>query len=160
MKYFKDVKSIEELKKAYKELVKRLHPDLNEIDTTKQFQEMGNEFEQLQKELKNKHINCKGEYYEKETAIDEDFKPIIDRLVTLKNVNIEIIGSWIWLTGETLQYKDLIKSLKFIWSKDKRAWSYHKEDWYKKRSAMKLEEIRELYGTQKIDNIEVELLGN
>lgn len=35
MKYFENVNTIEELKKQYKNLVKKYHPDLNrEVDTT------------------------------------------------------------------------------------------------------------------------------
>ncbi|MCL2095575.1 MAG: hypothetical protein FWH10_01575 [Oscillospiraceae bacterium] len=66
----------------------------------------------------------------------------------MDDVIIEIIGCFIWLTGNTRQYKDKIKSLKFNWHSKKIAW-YLKPDDYKKRSHKDydLEEIRNMYGT-------------
>ena len=155
MKYFKNIETLEELKKEYKKLAFKLHPDVNqERDTTKEFQQMQNEYEKLFNQVKNIRRNEKGEKYTKETSETmEEFEEIIDKIIHFKNVNIEIIGSWIWLTGDTKTYKDIVKELGFKWSKNKVAWYYHK-DKFKKRSnrTLTLDDIREKFGSEKIQN--------
>jgi hypothetical protein len=66
----------------------------------------------------------------------------------MDGVIIEIIGCFIWLTGNTKTYKNRLKELKFQWHSKKTAWYLKPED-YKKRSRKDyaLDEIRAMYGT-------------
>lgn len=45
------------------------------------------------------------------------------KLLTFKNCKIEIIGNWIWVSGNTKYYKEILKSLKFNWINNKKAWA-------------------------------------
>ena len=54
MKYFKNCKTAEELKKEYRKLAMKLHPDIVGGDG-EAFKEMQNEFEKLWEQLKNVH---------------------------------------------------------------------------------------------------------
>lgn len=155
MKYFNEIKTIEELKKAYKKLALELHPDRNkDRDTTAEFQDMQNEYEKLFEQVKNIHKNSKGETYTKESNENiEIFKNIIDKIIHFEMVNIEIIGDWIWLSGNTKQYKDEIKELKFKWSPNKLAWYYHEGQFRKKsKNNYSLDELREQFGSEIIEN--------
>lgn len=68
-------------------------------------------------------------------------------------VNIEVIGDWIWLSGNTKQYKDEIKELKFKWSPNKLAWYYHEGQFRKKsKNNYSLDELREQFGSEIIEN--------
>lgn len=155
MKYFKNIETLEDLKKEYKKQALKLHPDLNMgEDTTKNFQEMQNEYEKVFNIVKNIRRNEKGEKYTTETTETmEEFKDVIDKIIHFKNVNIEIIGSWIWLTGDTKTYKETIKELGFRWSKNKIAWYYHKEKFRKRSNKLfTLDDIREKFGSEKVQN--------
>lgn len=149
MKYFTNCKTAEELKKEYRILAKQLHPDLG--GDTEEFKTMQNEFEAMWERLKNVHTNSKGKTYTKETSeTPQEFINIIDVLTRLKDVEVEICGSWIWVSGNTKEHKEVLKDLKFHYANKKQAWYYHTEP-YKKKSKreLTLDEIRDMFGSQK-----------
>ena len=148
MRYFKDCKTAEELKKAYRTWAKKLHPDLG--GNAEEFKVMQAEYERMWELLKNVHKTAEGETYTKETTeTPQEFINIINTLVKLNGVHVELCGSWIWCSGNTQPYKDTLKSLKFRWAHKKRAWYYHSEP-YRKRShrELTLDEIRDMFGSQ------------
>ena len=66
----------------------------------------------------------------------------------MDDITLEIIGCFIWVTGNTRPYKDTLKTMRFQWHTKKTAWYLKPED-YKKQSRKDydLNEIREMYGT-------------
>ncbi len=148
MKYFTNCKTAEELKKEYRRLAKMLHPDLG--GDTEEFKVMQNEFEKMWKRLKNVHKNSDGETYTKEsTETAEEFIHIIEVLTPLKNILVEICGSWVWVSGNTKEHKDILKELKFKYAHKKQAWYYHTEPYKKKgKRELTLDEIRDMFGSQ------------
>lgn len=161
MVYFKNVKSIQELKKQYKDLIKQYHPDLNEIDTTAIMQQINAEYEQLFTQVKNSFVNAEGKIYEKEnTETVEEFRNILHKIITFKECKIEIIGNWIWVSGNTKYYKDILKSLKFNWIQNKKAWAFHQEKYFKKtKKAYTLEELRNSFITIDVETQETKELA-
>ena len=85
--------------------------------------------------------------------IDEYAADIVRYIFNLKmdGVSIEIVGTFIWLTGNTKPYKDDIKALEFRYSPKKYAWYKAPSD-YKKRSRKNydMDTIRGMYGSQKV----------
>ena len=149
MKYFRNCKTAEELKKEYRKLAMKLHPDIIGGDG-EEFKEMQNEFERLWERLKNVHTNSEGETYNRETTeTAKDFIHIIDVLTRLDGIEVEICGSWIWVSGNTKEHREILKQLNFKWAHKKQAWYYHTEP-FKKRSKreLTLDEIREMFGSQ------------
>jgi len=137
----------EELKKQYRELAKKYHPDKG--GSTADMQRVNAEYDRLFPKLKDIHRNKDGETYTKETAeTPEYFKGLIAELMKMDEIIIEIIGCFVWITGNTKTYKDQLKALKFKWHCKKSAWYLAPED-YKKRSRKDygLDEIRTMYGT-------------
>ena len=148
MKYFKNCKTAEELKKEYRRLAKELHPDLG--GDTEEFKIMQNEFEKMWERLKYVHKNSEGETYTKEsTETAEEFIHIIEELTPLKNILVEICGSWIWVSGNTKEHKDILKGLHFKYAYRKEAWYFHTEPYKKKgKRELTLDEIRDMFGSQ------------
>ena len=148
--YFIDCKTAEELKKAYRAWAKKLHPDLG--GNAEEFKVMQAEYERMWERLKNVHKTAVGKTYTAKTETKEapqEFINIINVLIRLEGVNVEICGSWIWASGNTMTHKDTLKSLGFKWAHKKKAWYYHTEP-YKKRShrELTLDEIRDMFGSQ------------
>lgn len=152
-KYFNNCKTAEELKKEYKKMAIKLHPDNNkDHDTTAEFQEMQAEFTTAFERLKNIHVDKDGHQYESSTTESaEAYMDLINRLVKINGIEIELCGSWIWITGNTKPVKELLKTESFHWSKNKMAWYYHREPFTKKsKRSLSLDEIRNKYGSEKL----------
>ena len=147
--YFTNPKTLEELKKQYRELARKHHPD-NGGDT-EAMKAVNNEYSRLFPLLKGIHQTKDGETYKSkkenpETA--DQFIDLINELMRMDNIVIEIIGCFVWVTGDTKPYKEILKGLKFQWHNKKIAWYLKPED-YKRRSHKDygLDEIRAMYGT-------------
>lgn len=151
MKWFNNPQTLEELKKQYKSLALKHHPDLG--GNTQEMQEINSEYDKLFEVLKNTHKSATGKVYttKETTETPNVYKNIINKLINLVGIDIEICGSWLWITGDTKPHKELLKTLKFKWSKSKSAWYYHTDKHRKHNNkAFTLDEIRDLYGSEKI----------
>lgn len=152
MKWFNSPKTLEELKTQYKKLAMKHHPDMG--GTESDMKEINAEYDSLFDELKNVRKSAAGETYTTKTETKEtpnEFKNIINTLISLEGIKIEICGTWLWITGNTYAHRKALKELHFRFSKSKSAWYYHTED-YKKTSnkTFTLNQIRDLYGSETI----------
>ena len=141
MKYFSNVNTIEELKKEYRKLAFQLHPDRNNGNDA-EFKLMVNEYDLLFKKLQNTTTNK----YEATENIN-DYKDIIDQLLKMDGLEIEIVGYYIYLSGNTYNHKDEIKSLSFLWSSKHKKWFYNGNNKKSKaHSKMSYQDIKNKYG--------------
>lgn len=128
--YFKNVETLEELRRQYKALLKKYHPD-NPGGSTEATQAINAEYDSLFKLLKDKHESKatynkegrnKADYDDLKYNFEEDEKlrAVLQSIITFTGVNIEIIGCWIWVDGNTYKYKDALKNLGFKWAGEKK----------------------------------------
>lgn len=163
MTYFKNVNTLEELRKQYKELLKQYHPD-NPNGSTEATQAINAEYDRLFKQLKNKHESkqtstdgAKADFnnYKYDFEADEKLREVLQKIISFVNINIEIVGCWIWVDGATYDYKNELKALGFKWASEKKKWYFHTEA-FRKRSKRKLsmDDIRNLYGSTEVQTEE------
>lgn len=152
MKWFNNPKTLEELKKQYKQLAMKHHPDLGGSDAD--MKEINAEYDKLFELLKNVHQSASGETYtarEETTETPEQFRDIVNRLITLDGIVIEVCGSWLWVSGDTKQHRETLKELHFRWSKNKSAWYFHDEGYHKRgKKSFTMDEIRDMWGSERI----------
>lgn len=82
---------------------------------------------------------------------DEALRNVINNIVSFDGVNIEVVGSWIWVDGNTFPYKEELKKLGFKWSNNRKKWHFSTEPsgkWHKKK--MSFEDIQKKYGSEKV----------
>ena len=149
MKWFKNPQTLEELKSQYRELAMQHHPDRG--GNVEVMKSVNNEYDKLFAKLKDVHKTKDGETYTAKnttTETAEQFKDLISELMKMDDICIEIIGCFVWVTGNTKPYKVQLKTLKFQWHSKKVAWYLKPED-YKRRSRKdySLDDIRNMYGT-------------
>jgi DnaJ-class molecular chaperone len=142
-------KTLEELKAQYRKLAMQHHPDRG--GNNEAMKAVNNEYDELFPRLKDIHQTKDGETYtarQTSTETVDQFKDLITELMRMDEITIEIIGCFVWVTGNTKPHKERLKALKFQWHSKKIAW-YLKPEEYRKRSRKEyeLDEIREMYGT-------------
>ena len=155
LKWFRDCHTIEDVKKTYRKLCFKYHPDIYKGDNGETMQQINAEYEIAFEMYKNKHAakaEQKGtagsaEAQAQSTEVPEMFKKIINGLVGCDGVQIDIVGTWVWLTGNTYAHKDKIKQLGFKWANKKKAWYWHSPEEKKSTHSKKtLDEIKQKYG--------------
>jgi len=141
--------TLEELKKQYRELALKHHPDMG--GNTETMKAINNEYDKLFPKLKDVHQTKDGTTYTAKQGTAETpeyFKDLINELMKMDGIIIEIIGCFVWVTGNTKPNKDRLKALKFQWRSKKTAWYLKPEDYRKKsRKDYGLDEILAMYGT-------------
>jgi hypothetical protein len=89
---------------------------------------------------------------EYEMQVSEEIRDMLDRIMFLKGVDIEVIGGWIWITGNTFAVRTTLKSLGFMFSHPKAAWYWHKGEYRKKNGKLQsMEDMRAFWGSQKVE---------
>ena len=155
MTYFKNCRTIEDVKETYRKLAKKLHPDCG--GDAEEFKKMMAEYTVIFKRLKNVHrTEEKKEQAEQEshteyTESPEDFADIINKVIFMDGVEIEIVGRWVWLSGNTYAYKDDIKAAGFFWSSKHKKWYWNggtKKS--KKHSKLTFDQVKDLHGCKTV----------
>lgn len=143
------IKDIDSLKKQYFKLAKKYHPDAG--GTTSQFQQLQSEYEKLLQAIL-KGSNFTTEQKDNEVELDKAMRGIIDAIISLDGIVIELIGKWLWISGNTYPVRTVLKSagLLFLKKEGKPYWVYKGIE-SKSKGGTSMEDIKKKYGSQKID---------
>lgn len=167
MTYFKDVTTLEELRRQYKELLKQYHPDTPN-GSTEATQQINIEYEVLFNRLKNSHEskqtktdNEKSDFNKMKWDFAEDtaLREMLQKIINLSDITIEICGAWIWIFGNTYQHREVLKEYGFKFGSTKKAWYWHSEA-FRKRShkTLSMNDIRNYYGSTQVHAEDKKLL--
>ncbi len=156
VKFFNEseIKTCNEIKQQYKKLVFKHHPDKG--GDTKDMQVINNEYEYLMK----KYISCSNPKEHHDTSME--YPRIINELINMRCVKIELMGSWVWVSGSTYHYKDKLKNLGFKFSTSKKAWFWFNgiENQKKKtRGFYSYQQIKNTFGAVNVELQEQKFLA-
>lgn len=163
MAYFKNVDTLEELRKQYKELLKVHHPDNG--GNVPAMQDVNAEYDKLFKILKDRHDSKttgtgKTSYDNIKYDFTEDAKlrEVLNKVISFHGITIEICGSWIWLFN-SYNYRKELKEMGFKFAAKKKAWYWHSDVFRKKsKKALSMNDIRSYYGSTEIQTEQRPLL--
>lgn len=149
MTYFKNIQTLEELRKEYKRLLKQYHPD-NPNGSTEATQEINREYEELFERLSKADTGNKDHSkYSKE--VDAAIREAINKIIHLDDITIEIVYKWVWVTGNTYPVKKELKAAGFKFSGNRKAWYFHTEETKRKGASKRsLDEIKAFYGCEEV----------
>ena len=137
LKEFKGVEGINEAKKIYKQLAKKLHPDMVGGD-----EESFKLLNAIYTDLIEHKI-----YFSNDFKIDVELEKVISLILHFENITIKLVGSWIWISGDTKEIKDKLKELGFKWASKKKMWFYG-EMKGRNPNEKSMEEIKSKYGSE------------
>lgn len=148
-KWFNGIETLETLRRRYKELLRKHHPDNGgDEETAKQINaEYDVVFDVLsRREPKNNTSTTDGG-----KAQEMAFKEVLERVINI-NADIEIIGAWIWIFNGYAS-KELLKSCGFKWAAKRKAWVWHYEPYHRHHKGdVPLDNIRVKYGSERVNN--------
>ena len=152
--YFTRTMTVEELKKEYKALVKRYHPDLNPhtaLECTEILKMINVQYEEM---VKVAYRNEAGDNYSVATENEHiALNELLNELITLEGIEIEICGTWLWIGGNTFPVKDTLMEHGFKWSRAKVKWYLAPGTVSgKRRGRYSMEQIRNKYGSEKVNS--------
>jgi hypothetical protein len=151
-KWFRDCKTAEEGKTLYRELAKKFHPDNGA--SGEELKEIILEFKRWYEQFKNVHTDKDGKTYTSKKATTqtaEEFIDIINNLSTIPGIEVELCGDWLWITGSTYPYKDILKQFGCRWSVGKKKWYWTTAPYTKRSVHPSMETIRNMYGSENIE---------
>jgi curved DNA-binding protein CbpA len=136
-----------EIKAAYKKACLKYHPDRNPAGA--EMMQAINEAWVTLKDLKEAKTDSDNAGYD--SAFSDKLSEALNAVINLA-VDIEVCGSWIWVTGDTYQYKDIIKAAGYRWAKKKAAWYFRPEEENTKRrgGSWSMDKIRGNHGSKKV----------
>jgi hypothetical protein len=142
--FFINCTSIEDVKQLYKKLAMQYHPDKGGDTLT--MQQINAEYQQI---LKDKSFSFDNEEQEKDFII---YPEVISKLIVLDQVLIELIGSWIWVSGNTYKHRETLKKAGLFFAPQKVMWYYRPSEGKCLNTKPKdIDEIRKKYGSEKIE---------
>ena len=135
---FIGIEGINEAKKVYKILARKLHPDVG--GSTELFKILNEVYNNI---LEN------GTNFSNDSEFDLEIEKIISQILHYEDITIEVIGSWIWLSGNTKPIKDRLKELNFKYAFKKKMWFYG-EMKGRNPKQKSMEDIKAKYGCQTV----------
>ena len=150
LKFFESVTTLTELRKEYRRLAFIYHPDKG--GDTVLMQILNDQYERLSEKLIKGNVDFSEGRKEYEMQVSEEIREMLNRIMFLNGVDIEVIGGWIWITGNTFAVRTTLKSLGFMFSHPKIAWYWHKGEYRKKSGKIQsMDEMRDFWGSQKVE---------
>lgn len=142
-----DCTSLEELKQTYRKLCVKNHPDLGGSEEV--MKEINIEYESMLQKLAFAY-NADETHKETYNYKEDMFADIINKIIHYTEMNIEIIGQWIWCFN-AYEYHEQLKDLGFWFSKSKRAWVYSGTKKKCIRSRNKVDDLRKKWGSTRVE---------
>ncbi len=147
----------EEMKQQYRNLCFKHHPDKG--GDTRTMQEINAEWALIQAReayteasdrQQKAHAEGKksaGDYHDL-NEVESTLREKIEFALNLDGVDVELMGLWVWLTGNTKAHKEAIKENGgWKWSQNKTAWYFAGVPTFNRKKTT-LDEIRNAYGSQ------------
>mgnify|MGYP001172993929 CR=1 FL=1 len=145
--YFNHLNTVEEIKAHYKALAKKHHPDLG--GCTETMQEINSQYHDALKSVDGSEYKDSEFTYQYDPETEQKVMDTLNELLKLDltGCTVALIGTWLWVEGDTKPIKDQLKELSFRWNRKRECWQFNPNPARKgKRSNLSVDEIGKKYG--------------
>ena len=134
------------IKQAYRRACMKYHPDRNPAGSEMMI--LVNEAYDVLKDFTGDLDTKQGSNY------GDLLNDALNAIITLPDIEIEVCGSWVWLSGDTKTHKVIIKEAGYKWSPKKSMW-YFRPAGFKSygRGKYSMDEIRTKYGSASVASL-------
>jgi hypothetical protein len=153
--YFEHIQTLDALRTKYRDLLKENHPDNGGSDEI--MKEINVQYAEAFAFLKASATAGTAAGSEQKEDIkwseaeDAAIREALSKIIYLEGLNIEIVGCWIWVDGNTFPNRNELKEAGYKWSKARQKWHYapYEKKFYK-GSKKSFEQIRREYGSEHV----------
>ena len=145
----------DDLKSAYRQACKKYHPDVNPngLELMKLINAAHDFLKKHIKKWNYQNVN-------EDIPIDEVMQAIFDKIKRFPGIEIEVCGTWLWVSGDTKPYKGQLKESGLKWARKKGQWYWSPAGYRKKsRRVFTMDEIRRTFGSQELDTEPLTAVG-
>lgn len=142
-----------DIKAAYRKASMTYHPDRNPAGL-EMMKLINSAYQALSDFVPNKDF----ENEDDGLNLGEELNAALNAVVGL-GLTIEICGSWIWVSGDTKPYRDVLKGAGYRWAPKKLMWSFCGGERTSSRGKFSMDEIRSKHGSQTVNNKHYARLG-
>ena len=150
-----------EFRAKFRSLAKSMHPDKGGDE--EQMKMLLEAYELLQTAYKFSNAGETDEFENdnKYWELTEEMERIYRKIYRFENIIIEVVGKWMWITGDTYNVKEELKELGMKYSRAKRAWYWKpgdKNSW-RRGTKKSLEDIKDMFGSQVLKTEQMMMIG-
>ncbi len=155
MNYFITFTSIDQIKLEYRRLVWIYHPDRG--GDTSEMQKINSQYQDALARCDGqttKGTDGKNHTYTYNQDIEQAIMDKIAEIISLKLDGIEVwlIGTWIWIDGDTRPHRKTLKAAKCKWHSKRKKWYWHNGPKYRRGSKADFASLAATYGAKHFKN--------
>jgi len=151
MNYFRGLSTVGDVKSKYRALAKANHPDRG--GDTAVMQAINAAYHAALAALdgqENVGSDGKPHVYRYDRDVEQEVMDKVVELLGLRlpGVKIEIIGTWVWVSGDTKPVKELLKAAGLRWHSKRQRWYWRRFTYRRRYSGASFETLRRMYGSK------------
>lgn len=138
----------EQVNKQYRALCAKYHPDRNPAGL-QMMQAVNAARDALNEAFKKGWNVSAGE--SNNADYGDELNDAINAAASLDGIEIEVCGSWVWITGNTKDHKETLKAAGYKWARKKVAWYFRPANSISRgRGKFSMDEVREMHGSESV----------
>lgn len=154
--YFVGCADLQALKARYRELAKAHHPDLHPEEGDEVMKAINAEYDELVRRLSHVAPDGRTEATAEQAQNAADmataYRDAVYKIIYFDGIEIELCGSWLWVSGDTYKHRDALKAAGYRWASTKKAWYWRPEEAAcgHSRRRQDMDDIRAKYGSERV----------
>ena len=159
MTYFTNAYTVGQAKSMYRMLAKENHPDLYGHEATATMQAINDEYHDLLESLNGStSVGSDGKQHTYHYSYDVE-QAVMDKIAELLALNlvgceIELIGTWVWVSGDTKPIKDKLgkDGAGLRWHSKRERWYWHGATYRRRYNKdASFGDLRRMYGSRSFE---------